>query len=216
MKTFWYLQEHMQLIVFHLSILCKAIHIQRNDTCPTVILRNCACVKQVLIGWKLIFGYKAQWQQIHHTVERFSTNQNPGYRMSPSVRLVENRSLWHVSSKEWCGWTLYLQNPTPVLFEVSLSKESKTMHWTICMGRGLIHLASSLPQWKGRIYWGNMFFRGILTAMIYRRRVLHLWLVTVFQAELFLGNQIYMYMVVLSITLNSFTSLFLSLPSTVW
>ena len=30
--------------------LCKAIHVQRNDTCPTVIPRNCACVKQVLIG----------------------------------------------------------------------------------------------------------------------------------------------------------------------
>ena len=39
--------------------------------------------------------------------ERFSTNQNPGNRMSPSVWLVENCSLWHVSSKDWCGWTLY-------------------------------------------------------------------------------------------------------------
>ena len=34
----------------------------------------CACVKQVLIGWKLIFGYKVQGQRIHRTVERFSTN----------------------------------------------------------------------------------------------------------------------------------------------
>ena len=36
--------------------LCKEIHVQRNDSCPTVILPNCACVKQVLSGWKLIFG----------------------------------------------------------------------------------------------------------------------------------------------------------------
>ena len=75
-----------------ISTLCKAIHVQRNDTCPTVIPRNCACVKQVMIVWKLIFGYNVQRQQIHLTVERFSTNPNPGYRLSPSVRLVENRS----------------------------------------------------------------------------------------------------------------------------
>ena len=48
--------------------LCKAKHVQLNDTCPTVIPRNCACVKQVLIGWKLIFGYKVQQQLIHRTV----------------------------------------------------------------------------------------------------------------------------------------------------
>ena len=30
--------------------LCKAIHDRRNDTCPTIIPRNCACVKEVLIG----------------------------------------------------------------------------------------------------------------------------------------------------------------------
>ena len=43
------------------------------------------CVKQVLTGWKLIFGYKVQRQQIRRTVEWFLTNQNPGYRKSPSV-----------------------------------------------------------------------------------------------------------------------------------
>ena len=64
------------------------IHVQRNDTCPTVIPRNSACVKHVLIGWKLIFGYRVQRQQMHHTVEWFSTNQNPGYRMSPSSWLI--------------------------------------------------------------------------------------------------------------------------------
>ena len=31
--------------------LCKAMHVQRNDTCPTVIPRICARVKQILIGW---------------------------------------------------------------------------------------------------------------------------------------------------------------------
>ena len=41
-----------------LITICKAIHVQRNDTCPTVIPRICACVKQVLIVSKLIFGYK--------------------------------------------------------------------------------------------------------------------------------------------------------------
>ena len=56
-------------ITFSISCntICKAIHVQWNDTCPTVIPRNCACVKPVLIGWKLIFGtsssgrYIAQW-----------------------------------------------------------------------------------------------------------------------------------------------------------
>ena len=37
-------------------------------------------------------------------------------------------------------------------------------------GRRLVHSASSSSQWKGGIYWGNIFFRGILTAMIYGRR----------------------------------------------
>ena len=56
------------------------IHVQE-------LFREIACgLKQVLICWKLIFGYKVHWQQIHHTAEWFSTNQNPGYRMSPSVR----------------------------------------------------------------------------------------------------------------------------------
>ena len=70
-----------------------------------VIPWNSACVEQVLIGWKLIFGCKVQRHQIHCTVERFLTNQNPDYRMSPSVWLVENRStvqcicwLWTSSS----------------------------------------------------------------------------------------------------------------------
>ena len=76
------------------TTLCKAIHILQNDTCPTVIPQNCACVKQVLIGWKLIFGYTVQRQQIHRTVEQFSTNRNPGYRMSPSVWFVKNRLLY--------------------------------------------------------------------------------------------------------------------------
>ena len=79
-------------------------HVQQNDTCPTVIPENCAGVKQVLIGWKLIFGYKVQRQQIHHTVERFSTNQNPGYRMSPSIWMIENRSTVRCIC---CRWTLY-------------------------------------------------------------------------------------------------------------
>ena len=86
------------------STLCKAIHVQQNDTCPTVTLRNCACVKQVLIGRKLSFGFKVQRQQIHCTVEWFSNNQNPGYRISPSLWLVENHStVWCIC----CSWTFY-------------------------------------------------------------------------------------------------------------
>ena len=73
------------------------IHVQLS-------LWNCACVKQVLIGWTLIFAYKVQWQQIHRTVEQFSTNQNPGYTMSPSVWLVENCS---IAGCICCHWTLY-------------------------------------------------------------------------------------------------------------
>ena len=66
---------------------------------------NCACVKQVLIGWKLIFGYKVQRQQVHRTVEQFfSTNLNPGYRMSPSVWLVESDS---TVRRICCRWALY-------------------------------------------------------------------------------------------------------------
>ena len=84
--------------------LCKAIHVQRNNTCQTVIPRNCTCVKQVLIGWKLFFGYKVQRQQIHRTVERFSTNYNPEHRMSPSVWLVDNRSNVRCIC---CRWTSY-------------------------------------------------------------------------------------------------------------
>ena len=48
---------------------CKAIHNQRNDTYPTVIPQICACISQVLIGWKFIFGYMVQWQQIYLTVK---------------------------------------------------------------------------------------------------------------------------------------------------
>ena len=59
---------------------------------PTVILQICACVKQVLIGWKLIFWYKIQWQQIHHTMERFSTSQMLGDILYPGFWLVENHS----------------------------------------------------------------------------------------------------------------------------
>ena len=68
------------------QLLAKENTMQGN-TRPMVIPRNCAWVKQVLIGWKLIFGYKVQWQQIHRTVEWFSTYQNPGYRMSPCIWL---------------------------------------------------------------------------------------------------------------------------------
>ena len=43
--------------------LCNAI------LCPTVIPRICACGKQILIDWKLFFGYMVQWQQVHRTAE---------------------------------------------------------------------------------------------------------------------------------------------------
>ena len=87
-----------------LITLCKAIHVQWNDTCPTVIPRICVCIKQVLLGWKLIFGYKVQWQQIHRTVEWFSTNQTLGDFLYPGFWLVENRcTVWCIC----CHWTLY-------------------------------------------------------------------------------------------------------------
>ena len=76
--------------------LCKTIHVQWNDTCPTVIPRICMCIKQVLIGWKLIFGYKVQWQQIHRTVERDL--------VYPGFWLVENCSTVRCIG---CHWTLY-------------------------------------------------------------------------------------------------------------
>ena len=100
-----------------------------------------------------------------------------------------------VSSKDWCSWILYLQNLTPVLFQGSFC-------------------ASNQRQCIERFVLEDAWYRGILTAMIYGRRFLHLWSVTAFQAELFQGNQIST--MVLSITLNSFLSLSLSLPSTVW
>ena len=67
----------------------------QGDTCPTVIPWICMCIKQVLIGWKLIFGYNVQWQQMC-TVEQFSTNQTPGDILYPGFWLVKNCSLCHV------------------------------------------------------------------------------------------------------------------------
>ena len=55
------------------------IHVQRS-------FREFARVRLTSSDWlKVDFLYKAQWQQIHRTVEQFSTNQNPGNRMIPSV-----------------------------------------------------------------------------------------------------------------------------------
>ena len=44
------------LLLIHIT-LCKATHVQRNDTYPTAFPRIRACVRQVLVGWKLLFGY---------------------------------------------------------------------------------------------------------------------------------------------------------------
>ena len=49
--------------------ICPAEGHKYISTCPTVIPQICACGKQILTGWKLIFGYMAQWQQIHRTAE---------------------------------------------------------------------------------------------------------------------------------------------------
>ena len=68
-------KSHNAKIPFLMTLL---EHTMQGDICPTVILRNCACVKQVQIGWKLVFGYKVQRQQIHHT-GWFSTNQDTGW-----------------------------------------------------------------------------------------------------------------------------------------
>ena len=67
--------------------LWRAIHVQQIDTCPTVILRNCVCIKQVLIldTRSNSCRYIEQWNI-------FWINQNLGYRMSTSIWLVENRS----------------------------------------------------------------------------------------------------------------------------
>ena len=90
---------------FEIEKYCICAHyVQRNDTCPTVIPRIWACVKQVLIGWKLIFGYKVQRQWIHRTVERFSTNQTLGDILYHAFWLVKNRSTVQCIC---CCWTLY-------------------------------------------------------------------------------------------------------------
>ena len=51
------------------SHYARRYYVQRKDTCPTFIPWICTCVKQILIGWKLIFRYMVQWQQIHRTAE---------------------------------------------------------------------------------------------------------------------------------------------------
>ena len=68
-------------------------HTMQGDTCPTVILQICACVKQVLIGWKLIFGYMIQRQLIHRTM---IFNQSES--RIQDVWLVKNWSLCNVSA----------------------------------------------------------------------------------------------------------------------
>ena len=159
--------------------LCMVIHVQRNDTCPTVISRNCVRVEQVLTeSW---FGYKVQQQQIYRTVEQFSTNQTLGDILYPDWSKIVRCD---VSSKDWCDWTLYLQNPTPVLFQ-----------GYFC--------ASNQRQWFERFVWEDAWYirlqvhhnekvgsteGSILTMMINGRRFLHIWSVAAFQTELFQGN----------------------------
>ena len=78
----------MKLLVNHVSqhvFLNQQVHYMSNGMIHVQrSVRKIAC-KQVLIGWMLIFWYKVQRQQIHRTVELFSTSQNPGSSMYVTV-----------------------------------------------------------------------------------------------------------------------------------
>ena len=51
------------------SHYARRYYVQQKDTCSTGIPRICTYIKQILIGWKLIFGNMVQWQLIHRTAE---------------------------------------------------------------------------------------------------------------------------------------------------
>ena len=84
------------------------------------------------------------------------------------------------------------------------------MHWTIYMVRRLVYLASILPQRKSNTLWGICSWEP---DTFWRRQSKECDFSTVIQAVLFQGNQIYI--VVLSIMLNSFSTMSLSIHSSV-
>ena len=78
------------LIAIDMKLNWKCIHYARRYMSTEwylskgqCILQLCVCIKQVWMGWKLIFKYKVQLQQIHRTVEWFSTNQTLGDILYP-------------------------------------------------------------------------------------------------------------------------------------
>ena len=80
-------------------------------------------------------------------------------------------------------------------------------------GKTLVILSFYFASKKMYYLWGNMFLRDILTATIKRLRFKHLTSTAMIQTELIQGNQIYT--VVLTIILNIFQSMSLSVNSTV-
>ena len=79
----WFCLISWLMVKINVKLCILIQHITQGHTCPTewyspTVIQQCACAEQFLIGWKLIFGYKVEWQQIHHTMEQFSTNLTLG------------------------------------------------------------------------------------------------------------------------------------------
>ena len=158
-----------------------------------------------MIGWKLIFGYKVQQQQIHCTVEWFLTNQTLEDILYPGFWLVRNRRCDMNRPKiDVVGHCLFKTLPCVILgFFAHLIEDNalNDLH-----GKMFDTFGVKFATMKRSDLLREYVFQRHLAAMIYGKRFLHLWSVAVFQAELFQGNQIYT--VVLSITLNSFFTAF--------
>ena len=68
----------------------------------TVIPRICSCVKQILIGWKLILRYMVQWQQIHRTAEGQRTNSLSLYDVTAATEPCTQKSTFNQSELVKC------------------------------------------------------------------------------------------------------------------
>ena len=80
--------------------------------------------------------------------------------MSPSVWSVKNRSLWHVSSKDWWGLTLYPK----INFQLTCLKHAQIHGMTVghvsfrrtCIALHSVYMYSSVHvHWFWRIPWGS-------------------------------------------------------------
>ena len=101
------------------------IHVQRS------FREFCVCIKQVLIGWKLIFGYKVQWQQANCTVEQL-TNQTLGdvlYHQSDTRRHPPSLiRVFAVFMKK--HWVLhYLLSAQQSLIDWADAQADLSLHW---------------------------------------------------------------------------------------